>query len=744
MAPASEKVDERILRLLGLDFVGDIDYGTYITLINEAILTGRNRLPQEELALLSNEKKRVRGKQGRFKPQKQKITADKFAITKFLKPVVQPISSPLLPSQVQTPQVQGVNLTPLQEPLESIKNTLNQFLKFRKNSDEQERRGYEAQKRSKREALLEGSKKGMAAVSNAVKSFVSPFQNILDRILRFIFFTLLGRAFSELINWFSDQKNTKKVETLKRFFKNWWPTILGAAVLFFTPLGRFIRVVLRIVGGLTGRLVAQIPKIGSAINALRLVVLRNPLLAGLAIGGAAIAGAAVAISNQQQRKESEDQEVSNAEQQVQQFSSGGSILKSLFGVGQVNPHAQLFGYGGITNDTGQRISGFGPDTQLIAAQPGEIVINKRTVDAVGSDTFLNLNRYYGGPNANKPKLGRLFNTGGKVGDQSGEKSSLLNSRALQIFNRLRSRGLSPTAAMGIVANIGVETGYTYSPSTVEQGGGPGRGIVQWKSGGRFDTDNINLQSFAKSRNRSWNDLNTQVDFIVHELNTHPEFKPLKKDLNSSKSTQEATQLFLTRYEKAGVGHLDRRFAVGQELEQKINSSAVAKPKPEEKRPWYDPLGWFGGAAAVKKKKDGGSFGITKNTGFDIPPWAFPGAGIDSQFVPLALQKGEHGMILTKKAVESGAVPAFEDLLTKFDPNSNSAKDFNYNSDPKIPEIKPLSAQNSGITYLPDINQSSGGSSASGQGGGSQVPPFSAISPKSMRSVQLTIYDIRSA
>lgn len=743
----SEKVDERILRLLGLEFVFDLDYGTYLTLLNEAIISGRNRLPQEELALLSNEKKRIRGKQGRFKPQKQKITADKFATTKFLKPVVQPISSPILPPQNQVPPVPPtVNITPLQEPLESIKNTLNAFLKFKKGSDEQERRGYEAQKREKREAVLENVQKGMSAVSNAVKTFISPFQGIVDRIWRFVFFTLLGRTFNQLISWFSDPKNTQKVKVLQRFFKDWWPTLLGAAVLFFTPFGRFVRGVLRIVGGLTGRLVTQIPKLSGAIGALRLVASRHPLLATLAVGAAAAGGVAATISyfNRQQKSESEDQEVLNAEQQVQQFSSGGSVLSSLFGFNRVNPYAQLFGYGGITNDTGQRISGFGPDTQLIAAQPGEIVINKRTVDAVGADTFLNLNRYYGGPGANQPKLGRLFNTGGKVGGQSGEKSSLLNSRALQIFNRLRSRGLSPTAAMGIVANIGVETGYTYSPSTTQQGGGPGRGLVQWESGGRFDTDRINLQSFAKSRNRSWNDLNTQIDFIVHELNHHPEFKPLKKDLNNARSTQEATQLFLTRYEKAGVAHLDRRLAVGQELEQKLKLSQSAKPKPEDKkqeRPWYDPFGWFGGAAAVQKKKGGGVFDITSKTGLQIPASAFP--GVDTQFVPLALQPGEKGFIIPKEAVRKGVVPEIEKLVATLAPESNSAKELKYQSDPKLPEIKPLSKGKSGITYLPDINQSSTGISASGQGGGAQVPVFSAISPKSMRNVQSTIYDIRS-
>ena len=743
MAPVSEKVDERILRLLGLEFVFDLDYGTYTTLLNEAIVSGRNRLPQEELALLSNEKKRVRGKQGRFKPQKQKITADKFATTKFLKPVVQPISSPLLPAQVQAPPQQNVNLSPLQEPLESIKNTLQQFLKFRKSSNEQERRSYEASRRAKREAVLENVQKGMSAVSNAVKTFISPFQSIVDRIWRFVFFTLLGRTFNQLINWFSDPNNTKKVQTLQRFFKDWWPTLLGAAVLFFTPFGRFVRGILRIVGGLTGKLVGLIPKLGGAVNALRMIALRNPLLATLTVGTAGVA-AAVTYFNNQQSKEEESQEVVGAQQQVQQFSSGGSILKSLFGFNSVNPYTQMFGYGGITSNTGQRISGFGPDTQLIAAQPGEIVINKRTVDAVGADTLLNMNRYYGGSGANQPKMGRLFNTGGMVG---GNKPSLVNSKAVYIYNKLVSRGLSPTAAAGIVANIGVETGYTYSPSITQQGGGPGRGLAQWESGGRFDTDKINLVDFAKSRKSNWNSLGTQIDFIVHELNNHPEFIPLKSDLNKSKNVQEATQLFLTRYEKAGVSHLDRRLEVGKQLQEKLKVKSATKPSPQENkkekqgRPWYDPFGWFGGAAAVQKKQGGGIFDVTENTGLKIPPSSF--FGVDSQFVPLALQPGEKGFILPKNAVDNGAVPAFENLLANIDPTSNPAKGLDYRADPKIPEIKPLNKGGNQVTYLPDINQSSSGPSMSGgSGGGSQVPPFSAVSPKSARSVQVSIYDIK--
>jgi hypothetical protein len=749
MAVVTEKVDERILRLLGLEFVFDLDYGTYLSLLNGAIVAGKNRLPAEELALLSNEKKRIARKQGRFKPKKQKITADKIATTKFLRPSVQPISSPLVaPSQVQVPQVQSVDLSPLQEPLDSIKNTLSEFLKFRKGSDEQERRGYEAQRRSKREAILENTQKGMSAVSNAVQTFISPFQGIMDRIWRFIFFTLLGRTFTQLIDWFKDPNNTKKVQTLQRFFKDWWPTLLGAAVLFFTPFGRLVRTVLRIVGGLTGRLIAQIPKIGGAINALRLVVARHPLLASLAIGSAAVAGA-VTYFNQQQKKEAESPEEVDAQQQVQQFSSGGSILKSLFGINQVSPYTQLFGYGGITNDTGQRVSGFGPDTQLIAAQPGEIVINKRTVDAVGADTFLDMNRYYGGPGANQPKMGRMFNTGGQVPEYG---KSLKYRSPIPGYPNFQQPNNSDSALYAKIYRIAKSYGDLFPEVTAAEVAARGYGLdpLAKEANNLFGYDapkGIKGYEYTDPEGKKRNAMRFKsiADSVAYRV------REQKKNYGGAKTPEQA----IINISRSGYNiNPDKIISFMQEqgIEPnlpnplRLKSSVSAKPKEKEKESETQGslFNLFGDpTSAVQKKKDGGIFNITNNTGFNIPKSFFP--GVDSQFVPLALQPGEQGGILTKKAVENGAVPAFENLLAQFDPTSNPAKSLNYRADPKIPEIKPLNNGNGGVTYLPDIVQSaSGGTGGAGAGGGPQVPVFSAISPKSARATQIVIYGIKSA
>ena len=61
-----EEIDTRILNLLGIDDVFDIDYTTYLLLLREAMVKGsfgKSKLSDEELALLSNERKRVKNKQ---------------------------------------------------------------------------------------------------------------------------------------------------------------------------------------------------------------------------------------------------------------------------------------------------------------------------------------------------------------------------------------------------------------------------------------------------------------------------------------------------------------------------------------------------------------------------------------------------------------------------------------------------------------------------------------------------------
>lgn len=132
-----------------------------------------------------------------------------------------------------------------------------------------------------------------------------------------------------------------------------------------------------------------------------------------------------------------------------------------------------------------------------------------------------------------------------------------------IIDKLINGGLTKTAAIGVVANLKAESNL--DPGIKQMGGGPGRGLAQWEKGGRYDTDPINLNKFAAKKGTSWADLDTQIDFILYEMDKHPEYRKVKEQLNKTDSVEKATLIFLKKYEKAGTPHTDKRLKYAKEL-----------------------------------------------------------------------------------------------------------------------------------------------------------------------------------
>jgi len=132
-----------------------------------------------------------------------------------------------------------------------------------------------------------------------------------------------------------------------------------------------------------------------------------------------------------------------------------------------------------------------------------------------------------------------------------------------IINKLVNGGLTKTAAIGVVANLKAESNL--DPGIKQIGGGPGRGLAQWEKGGRYDTDPINLNKFADKKGTNWADLDTQIDFILYEMDKHPEYRKVKEQLNKTDSVEKATLIFLKKYEKAGTPHTDKRLKYAKEL-----------------------------------------------------------------------------------------------------------------------------------------------------------------------------------
>lgn len=466
-----ENIDERILKLLGLNDVFDIDYGTYITLLKERLTASRNfskKLSTEEDELLVSEFKKVKGKVGRFRIKRKKITAENLGVTGPVKVSTEKFyltSKAIIPQPALPAGEDSENIKDISKKLdELIKSILEQDKEAKKRA-ERERKEKEDKKRRKRESDLE---KVTKPAQELLKKVVAPFQSILDRIMKFIKFTLLGFAFDKFVKWFSDPKNKKKIQVLTRFLKDWWPSLATAAALFLTPFGKFIRKTLKLLGFFSKALVS--------------FMVRNPAAAAALATGVSILVIKDAIDKE--RKDFENAERGNryvpptSQPNKSAGSSGGApipaqrnggivprLLKIPFFNQSINAKdIALNGGAYIDENTGLNITGAGPDTQLVAAQPGEIMMSKKAVDKHGADFFLRLNKDAGGTNV--PRMVnniQLAAGGGMIGGFGRVMAPRTGGQ-----NRFASQGARSVFQMFGLNVPGTEKPTTYSGSDISR------------------------------------------------------------------------------------------------------------------------------------------------------------------------------------------------------------------------------------------------------------------------------------
>ena len=170
-----EDIDPRILRMLGLEDIVDIDYDTYKTLLKEKMMAARmsgSEIPTEEAELITNEFKRVKGKAGRFKvkTKKAKVNYTKFTNqTKKSTTKTKPTATAVPKQQVDVKQdvqeeeeddkqmkMLAPSLSKLNENMTSILTTINKQTKLEEKADNRERqmRGKERSQESKLERSL--------------------------------------------------------------------------------------------------------------------------------------------------------------------------------------------------------------------------------------------------------------------------------------------------------------------------------------------------------------------------------------------------------------------------------------------------------------------------------------------------------------------------------------------------------------------------------------------------------------
>ena len=452
----TEEIDERILRILGLEDAVGLDYATYKSLLREKMMAGRmsgTEMASEETELLTDEFKRVKRNTGRFKVKTNKINFNSFVnTTKPKGPSASSPSSPMLAlpgtaetkeAEVETPKeekVEGIQkfLGGVAERLENIEKNLSDMLDLEAEQAKVEKEEAEdarvaAEKGSKRDR--ENKREGNA--------FTQLGKTISDKVT-----APVKGFFEQLINFFTQIFLGSAIKWLAKAIEN--PMIL------FNPFIGIINGVINLLNGILGFL------FGGIFDGLNVFVgfLNGGLgnLEGLINGVFGLFGEVeeedkvelpripeaevpqipnIPYFKAEPKKEestpiegkSEGGEVTVSGYkeggQVTNINLGGiggwkggtNVMKPIVGMigGGMLAMNGFTGGGSITSASGETITGMGPDTQLIAAQPGEIVMSKKAVEAYGANTLLAMNKNAGGTNV--PTMGGIqgFSGGGQVG-----------------------------------------------------------------------------------------------------------------------------------------------------------------------------------------------------------------------------------------------------------------------------------------------------------------------------------------
>ncbi len=155
----------------------------------------------------------------------------------------------------------GKTLSGIQESVAAIAETTD--LQYQQNlqENEDERIDDEQDDRGKRESKLEMVTSTMVAGATKV---LKPVTSFITKIGDFITNILLGTAVIKLLDWFGDSNNQGKIDTLVRFFKDWWPVIVGGLIAFAAPMLGTAGVIV----GVVALLVWGVPKIIDAVKNL--------------------------------------------------------------------------------------------------------------------------------------------------------------------------------------------------------------------------------------------------------------------------------------------------------------------------------------------------------------------------------------------------------------------------------------------------------------------------------------------
>ena len=411
-----------ILLELGID-LDDLSEQDYLSALMEAIATIEFQTKgkgDERSATLREEVIKIR--KGKRKPQAKttKISADALksapkltAKTTKLSPqkLLPGTAEPQVAEETEPEQASIIKiLTDISESVKSILYSLKASNNISKNLADDERKRRESKKRSGAESKLE--KKRFEGLKKLGGKLIQPVKGPLEKLFNFIKTIILGRVLMGILDWLGDPENQKKLQSLIRFFKDWWPTIVTAVLLFGTGLGGLLKSIV----GITFKF---IPKLLGLLPGL-LKFLKSPMgrIAGLAVGAAGLAGRMMDGGKDDvdlTKGDTPAQTAPNTTQMVagQEYDPNNPTEMQQKALDLKDQ---------IQAKDGGLVPGKGPNKDTVPAMlaPGEFVMSRGAVQKYGADTMASMNAAGGGTNLPQRMNGITYAAGGGMMGVGGE------------------------------------------------------------------------------------------------------------------------------------------------------------------------------------------------------------------------------------------------------------------------------------------------------------------------------------
>jgi len=198
----------------------------------------------------------------------------------------------------------------------------------------------------------------------------------------------------------------------------------------------------------------------------------------------------------------------------------------------------------------------------------------------------------------------------------GPKIPFRNNVERRTYNALKSKGFSQAQIAAIMANFDIETmGYT---RMYQLDGGPGRGLAQWETPGRWDLALKWYESTGRDPSKLIDDIEGQVDWMMHEFTnipTNAKGQPMLPygytyDLNawknSSKDPAVLAKNWMNWYEAPNPNyqHLDGRLSSTANYNKMFSGATDSSEPATKNKP-------FGGL--FEKGEDGEFYNIFDGT-----------------------------------------------------------------------------------------------------------------------------------